>query len=206
MIKIVLLGKTLYFIEKDDPKTAEKKFRVFTVTWAKQIQSLVEIIENLPLDENEIFYIVSKNKQESLKIFKSLFKQIDAAGGAVIHKTDKKLLMIFRNGKWDLPKGKIEPDEDIEEAAIREIEEECGVHGLTITKELPATYHTYILKGKRIMKKTFWFQMSYAGTEKAVPQISEGITKVQWLNREETENALKNSYEAIRDIVPKIQR
>ena len=118
---------------------------------------------------------------------------IKAAGG-VVYNQKKELLMIFRNGKWDLPKGKLETGESIEECAIREVQEECGVNNLQITSKLSDTYHTYELNGKMVLKHTFWFRMKTNFEGELSPQTKEGITKVEWVNQDEIAERLKNAY------------
>jgi len=131
--------------------------------------------------------------------FCSNFKLIHAGGG-LVYNDDNQLLMIFRNGIWDLPKGKLEVDEDVKSCAVREVEEECGVKGLHITKELISTYHIYDLNGQKVLKCTSWFKMrtSFKGILK--PQSSEGITKACWVNQEDIIKRLNNSFENIKQL------
>jgi len=112
-----------------------------------------------------------------------------------------KILFIYRNDKWDLPKGRIENNESIEEGAIREVEEETGVKDLTITKPLATTYHIFKRNYRYKIKITYWFEMvtSYDGELK--PEASEGITKVKWLGKKKQAKALKNSYANIRELL-----
>jgi 8-oxo-dGTP pyrophosphatase MutT (NUDIX family) len=124
---------------------------------------------------------------------------IEAAGGVVYNDKDQ-LLMIFRNEKWDLPKGKLEVDENIKECAVREVEEECGVDNLKIISELLSTYHTYKLNGKAILKRTFWFKMHTNYNQELVPQDKEGITRVEWVNKEDIPNKLNNTYGNIKEL------
>jgi len=114
--------------------------------------------------------------------FKSYFKYIEAAGGLVKNKNNE-LLVIHRFGIPDLPKGKIEKNETPEDAAIREVEEECGINGLKITGETKPSYHVYFQGDKRILKKTYWFNMFYEGSETPQPQTEEDITKVEWCEK-----------------------
>ena len=125
---------------------------------------------------------------------------IEAAGGLVFNK-DGDILMIFRNGKWDLPKGKLEIGESVEECAIREVEEECGIYGLDITEKLLETYHTYNLSGKEILKRTYWYKMRTDFDGELVPQIEEGITKVSWVEKGKISEKLKKSYGNISDVL-----
>ena len=128
---------------------------------------------------------------------------IEAAGGLVFNK-DGDILMIFRNGKWDLPKGKLEIGESIEECAIREVEEECGIYGLDITEKLLETYHTYNMDGEEVLKKTYWYKMKTDYSAKLIPQIEEGITKVSWIDKNQIAEKMRSSYGNISDVLNRI--
>lgn len=110
--------------------------------------------------------------------------RIDASGGLIcrIRKNAIQLLLIYRNGVWDLPKGKVEEDESIPNCAVREVAEEVGLASLPmILSELDTTFHTYIREGKKIEKTTYWFVMKMADeTETLSPQKEEGITNLSW--------------------------
>lgn len=130
----------------------------------------------------------------------SLFPMIEAAGGLVRKESDQ-ILFIFRYGKWDLPKGKMEPGEKPNETAIREVMEETGIAGLTITKKLEPTYHTYKLDGKRILKKTHWYEMSFIDDTHITPQTLEDITVVKWLNKKDIPWMMRDSYASIVELL-----
>ena len=134
--------------------------------------------------------------------FCSRYKIIEASGG-VVYNEDNQLLMIFRNGRWDLPKGKIECGEDVQACAIREVQEETGVFNLVIIRELTDTYHTYLMNKKRILKKTYWFTMSSDYKEQFKPQIKENITIVNWIKIEEIPKLLEKSYKNIKRLINK---
>ena len=139
-----------------------------------------------------------------ITLFKSIFTFVKAAGGVVWR--DDKLLFIFRDGKWDLPKGKADDGETIENTAIREVEEECGISNLQIVKKLSSTFHIYKsphskLRNEYIFKETVWFEMSYSGNDLGTPQSDEGITELRWLNRSELNLVLDNTYENIKEII-----
>ena len=125
---------------------------------------------------------------------------IEAAGGLVFNK-DGDILMIFRNGKWDLPKGKLEIGESVEECAIREVEEECSIYGLDITEKLLETYHTYNMDGEEVLKKTYWYKMNTDFNGELMPQIEEGITKVSWVEKDHIAEKMRNSYSNISDVL-----
>ncbi|MGQ1943730.1 NUDIX hydrolase [Ornithobacterium rhinotracheale] len=147
------------------------------------------------LEKNEgemgSFCIISKKPKKAFKKFKASFENIKAAGGIVQNKKGE-ILMIYRLNTWDLPKGKIEKDEKKQAAALREVEEECGITDLNITKKLPKTYHMYELKGKPVLKTTYWYEMRYKGDELPTPQTEEDISEAQWCDRSFVLDVLKN--------------
>ena len=109
-------------------------------------------------------------------------------------------LMMYRNKKWDLPKGKIEKDEGVKEGAIREVEEETGVKIRSIIKKLGKTYHTYRLKDNWLLKETHWYLMDGYANSELLPQKEEGIEKVGWFMKKDIKSNLKNSYVSIKDV------
>ena len=150
-------------------------------------------MQNYKVFTNNKFKIVPKKDWDN---FISDFLLIEAAGGLVYNQHNQ-LLMIFRNGKWDLPKGKMKKKESPELAALREIQEECGVQDLTIKHKLIDTYHTYSLEGKSILKKTYWYKIYTTYSASLIPQLEEGITKVCWVETHEINDKLKNSFGTI---------
>ena len=129
--------------------------------------------------------------------FSSKIPMIVAAGGLVKNKKGK-VLFIFREGKWDLPKGKLDKGESMEDAALREVEEETGVKGLKVTKYLQTTYHIFKRNGRFKLKKVIWFEMFTKYDGELVAQENEGITKVKWKGPKKSKKALQNSYRNIR--------
>ena len=131
---------------------------------------------------------------------KTQFKHIEAAGGLI--EQNNKYLFIFRLGKWDLPKGKMDKRETKEQAAIRECEEECAISELEIIRELPSTYHIYPYKETFALKTTYWFLMKSAFTGKLIPQTEENIEKAEWLDEKTIKNiVLKNTYPSVSDLI-----
>lgn len=160
-----------------------------------------------------ILRIVKKNPEKTLWIecedilteFEVVFKgmrKIEAAGGFVQNKKGEHLY-IYRNGVWDLPKGKLEENESLEEGAIREVEEECGIHGVISQGLLHRTFHVYKLKDEHILKPTYWYKMLYSGSESLSPQKEEGIEKAEWRNPKEIDDVLQNTFGSIRDVIEK---
>jgi 8-oxo-dGTP pyrophosphatase MutT (NUDIX family) len=155
------------------------------------------IIKQLNVTKLKSVHLIHPNKDQLLPELFKLLPIIRAAGGKVIHK-NKKVLFIYRNDKWDLPKGRIEKNESLEKAAMREIEEETGVSNLSITRPLQTTYHIFKRNGKHALKETFWFEMKTNFNGALVPEKSEGITKVEWLDNSQIEQVLSNSYANIK--------
>lgn len=129
---------------------------------------------------------------------KKQFRIVKAAGG-LVRKRDK-FLLIYRLEKWDLPKGKLEKGERSKEAAVREVFEECGVEAELVGK-LCTTWHTYMQEGKRILKKTTWYNMNCIDDSNMEPQYVENIEDIRWMTLEQVHKALKNSYRSIQGVV-----
>lgn len=131
--------------------------------------------------------------------FQSCFKVLEAAGGFVVN-AQKELLVFYRRGSWDLPKGKIDPGETPEQAAVREVQEETGLQQLDLGKFLTHTYHTYELKDRRILKKTWWFHMQTRDTN-VVPQTEEDIEEIIWVDPKTWLQSGVEVYPNIRDVI-----
>lgn len=145
--------------------------------------------------------IIWNNDFEKLK--KAFFKNfaiVEAAGG-IVQNTQKDILFIFRLGKWDLPKGKIDKGEKPEEAALREITEETGVNNLTLKKKIGETYHTYDEFGKHILKITHWYYVTCSAAQNITPQTEENITEVKWITTKDIKQPVANTYPSIKDIL-----
>ncbi len=140
--------------------------------------------------------------EESFGEFASDYQQI-AAGGGVVRNPEGKILMILRHGIWDLPKGKQEPDEEIETCALREVEEETGLANLKLGKLICITHHTYKVFGISCLKNTYWYEMQYDGTETPVPQAEEDITRAEWIGPDALPGCLETTYPSIREVFEK---
>ncbi|MCQ6956978.1 NUDIX domain-containing protein [Mucilaginibacter sp. JC4] len=150
----------------------------------------------------KLFYVLCDDAKAFLKKVIKNSAVIEAAGGLVTNQ-DGEHLFIYRNDKWDLPKGKIEKKEKTKVAAVREVEEECGIKVNTLEEKICKTYHTYIYKGEVVLKKTHWFKMGYKGKAKLVPQLEEGITDVRWFKKEDVATIVKNTFPSIIDVLEK---
>lgn len=198
MIKIFFPDKIIYLI-KDKRKYTEKKNAVLQVieSSTEMRRAYDELVGKKSIKE---IYFFNENEEQLFAYFSKLFKVIDAAGGLVKNKQNQ-WLFIFRHNKWDLPKGKLEKNESITDAAMREVEEECGITGLSIVKQLPATYHIYFLENKAVLKRTYWFEMSCTDESPLVPQAEEGITDVKWFAKSDLKNVWNNTFESVRDVM-----
>ena len=150
------------------------------------------ICKSLILQGNDVEYMWSD--------FCSYYQLIEAAGGVVVN-SKREVLWILRNGKWDLPKGKVESGEKVEDAAVREVEEECAVRGISRGALLGVTYHTYSYKSDAILKKTYWYGMTCSSKQVLKPQLEEGITEVVWADKTKHISCLSNTYTSIVELL-----
>lgn len=139
---------------------------------------------------------------EAFDAFKMDKMIIEAAGGMVLNSAGE-LLMMKRRGFWDMPKGKLDEGESIEECAIREVSEETGLKAINIIRKLQTTYHTYTYKGQNALKPSHWFLMSNAGNESLIPQAEEDITEIRWVNKEEARSLADQAYPSIKEMIEK---
>ncbi|NQX84538.1 MAG: NUDIX domain-containing protein [Flavobacteriaceae bacterium] len=193
MYKIFVGDKPIILTTKVEQETDFKNYLLSTV-------DICEVIKALKDDALVSVRLIDADKAVLLKSFLKLLPNVIAGGGKV-YNDEGKVLFIYRNNKWDLPKGKAEGQEAIQYTAIREVEEETGISGLSITKPLDLTYHIFKRNGKHRIKVTHWFEMRSSYDGQLVPQVKEGITKVEWLDETEIEKAMRNSYANIKLLV-----
>lgn len=145
-------------------------------------------------------YVVSSNPQAAMRHFASQFTPVEAAGGVVEH--CGKVLMIYRNGLWDLPKGHLESGESLAGCAAREVSEECGLSlgDIAVERHIVDTQHFYYFPktARWELKTTHWYAMRYNPDTALVPQTDEGITRVEWISPEQAERNADKSYGTIR--------
>lgn len=149
---------------------------------------------------NQILHIPDEDWVE----FCSPYTIVDAAGG-LVQNSQGDYLMIYRNHKWDLPKGKHEPGESMEQTAIREVEEECGIDRLRLEQLITVTHHCYRQHGVDILKPTHWYSMTYEGTQSVfTPQLEEGIEIARFVALEKILNScFNNCYDSIKEVFAK---
>jgi 8-oxo-dGTP pyrophosphatase MutT (NUDIX family) len=190
MYKVFVNDKPLFLTNEISKET---NFQLFLLESIDIEQIIVKMFQN----KIQAAYLYHPDEKEIMKTLKSKIP-VNKAGGGLVYNKKGEVLFIFRNGKWDLPKGGIEKGEAIEDTAMREVEEETGVGKLRITNKLQKTYHVFKRNGKYKLKITHWFEMhsDFKGTPQG--QQEEGIEKVAWLNPVQIKEALKNSYENIK--------
>jgi 8-oxo-dGTP pyrophosphatase MutT (NUDIX family) len=190
MYKVFVNDKPLFLTSSVEKET---DFQMFLMETVDIEQLIVKMFNN----KVEKAFLYHPDEKLALKMLKDKIPAAKAGGGLVYNKNGE-ILFIFRNGKWDLPKGGVEKGEEIEDTAMREVEEETGVGKLRITDKLQKTYHVFKRNGIYKLKVTHWFEMESAYTGQLIGQAEEGIEKVVWLSPSEIKEALKNSYENIK--------
>ena len=193
MYKVFVNNKPIILTTVVEQEAYFKNYLLNTVNIGK-------IIKELNTTSLKEVRLIHKNKNKLLKKFLKKLPNVIAGGGKVYNE-EGDILFIYRNDKWDLPKGKIEGNEAIEDTAIREVTEETGVSGLEITKPLETTYHIFKRNGRHKIKVTYWFEMKSTFKGNLYAQEEEGITKVEWLNELQTKEALGNSYANIKLLI-----
>jgi ADP-ribose pyrophosphatase YjhB (NUDIX family) len=185
------------------------KLMILTTALPKSKNSLVFPLETTPLQTIlQVFketkarkiYLMGDDPATLLKTFKSKLPVVQAGGGLVRNQSGK-MLFIFRKGKWDLPKGKIDKGETLEKGAKREVKEETGVKKLELNGLAGVTYHIFKRNDKYQLKETHWFHMTTTHTGKLKPELQEDITEAKWKGPKKTEKALENSYGNIRHLL-----
>lgn len=186
MQKIFVGNKPIVLTTKIEKETDFKNLMIDSV-------DIIRVLQLLKKNKYKSVRLVGSNEDELLESFLKLLPNVIAGGGKVFNSKGH-VLFIYRNGKWDLPKGKAEANETIDQTALREVEEETGIRDLSICKPLEITYHIFKRNNKILLKKTYWFEMysSYEGDFK--PQEKEGITKVKWIDPKKLKKVKKNIY------------
>lgn len=152
-------------------------------------------------DKSSLIVLTDGRFDEATKSFHHLFHRVKAAGG-IVRNSAGDCLFIKRHGLWDLPKGKLEKGESHEAGALREVNEETGLQHLEITGSAITTLHIYTdVKGRFILKETFWYEMLHTGDDIPVPQQEEDITEVKWFNMSEMDEACSSTYRSLREML-----
>lgn len=179
--------------------------------FAPDIKKNVQTIGLQDIDLEKLFNASIKNTATTYlfvhpdisNIFKNIIADIKIiyAAGGIVKNGEGDFLFIHRLGKWDLPKGKLDEGEKMREAAVREVEEECGIKVDYLGKKIATTYHTYTLKGKVVLKQTKWYEMGVNKVPKLIPQQEEDITEAVWFDEKDLKKVRENTYPLIADIL-----
>ncbi|PWA04260.1 NUDIX hydrolase [Flavobacterium psychrotolerans] len=190
MYKVFVNDKPLFLTNEIAKET---DFQMFLLESIDIEQIIIKMFNN----KIKKCYLYYPDEEVILKKLKEKIP-VQRAGGGFVYNKKGEVLFILRNGKWDLPKGGKEKGEKMSHTALREVEEETGVDKLVVTKKLQKTYHIFKRNGVYKLKITQWFEMTSDYDGIPIGQAEEGIEKVAWLNPEQVQEALKNSYENIK--------
>lgn len=196
MYKVFFKDKVIFF---DEPETSTERDHVMFGSGADDAK-ICDVTEKF-LQDGESGQLVFYGDPEVLfGKFISLFQVIRASGGLVKNARNR-YLFIYKRGRWDLPKGKTEREEEIRETALREVTEECGVGELQLRGYIRDTYHMYFKDNRLVIKRTSWYRMFHPGEEQPSPQRKEDIEKAVWAGQEDIGRILKNTYPSIVEVL-----
>ncbi len=204
-VKIYFNNKPLYLCDETD-KHIEELLHHDDTMFIDEFDAHTVRTMIFEMEQPQVHAGVFKHHDlEELK--KAVFKkfQLIRAGGGVVENDEKELLMIFRKGKWDLPKGKLDAGEKIEDCAVREIKEETGLKTVQLKELLLTTYHTYHEGTRSYLKETSWYKMHAPGKQEIKAQTEEQITDIKWVNKKELDKYLRETFVLIRDVIEKNQ-
>ena len=201
MVKIYFNNKPLFITNQITKELEEYLHHEDTVFIDEfNIHTVKAMVHEMEAQQIHAGVFLHEDVEAVLKTLKKRLVLIKAAGG-LVHTEDDQLLLIFRNRKWDLPKGKLDVNEDIKSCAIREVREETGLLNVEIERPLCVTYHTYHRDGKHILKESHWFLMKAHQQKELIPQIEEGIEKCEWVLINQTASYMENTHASILDVV-----
>jgi len=199
---------TIYFNQKPllltDTKTTntEERLQKKGIVFQDQLSNSTvgEMLRKMEAPNTTAGVFLHNSAEELLSVFKQKMTVIEAGGG-LVHTDKDTVLLIFRNGKWDLPKGKLDEGEATDTAALREVREETGLTALQLEEPLTVTYHTYYQNEKLILKESHWFLMKSPEQQNLIPQLEEGIEKCEWVNPAALATYLENTHPSIIDVL-----
>lgn len=160
------------------------------------------MIHEMQLEKIHAGVFFHADLEELKKAFYNKFTVIQAGGGLVLNEKNE-ILLIFRRGKWDLPKGKLDKGETISACAVREVEEETGLKEVTLIEPLIITYHTYHEGSRFILKESHWYRMKVSGNQTLTPQTEEDILEVKWITKKEAKQYFPDCYPSVVDVLKK---
>jgi 8-oxo-dGTP pyrophosphatase MutT (NUDIX family) len=154
----------------------------------------------LPSADN-IVRVYTTSDVDKLRINYLADKPSIVAAGGMVFNPNGDLLMMIRKGMWDMPKGKLDEGESIENCAIREVTEETGLSSISIVEKLSISYHTYFYNDQLVVKPSHWFKMNFTGIEIPKPQIEEDISEIRWVKKDEARKLLDSMFPSIQEMI-----
>ena len=201
MYKVFIDNHCITVDKQLTPERARGNFLLINDPGEEEIHILVEYLSSTPTSID--LFMVSDDVEDLWVILQEVCPKVLAAGG-LVRNSENKILFIYRNSYWDLPKGKAEEGEDMEECARREVAEECGFEVEEIRSKLPCTYHIYFHKKGFVLKETHWFEMFSDFNGKFTPEKEEGIEEVRWFAPEELHIVKENTYRNINCLLEEV--
>ena len=201
MIRISVQNKPLFLADKITPEIEDYLHRPETIFIDELSPAAIKtMLHELEQPDYYTGVFLHQDVKALLTAFKSQLNVIPASGG-LVHTAQNDLLLIFRLGRWDLPKGKLDEGESLEDCAIREIEEETGAKGLSVERALQVTYHTYHQNGKNNLKESHWFLVKAAAKTPLTPQTDENVEKCIWVPIEKIQPYIDGSFATVADVL-----
>lgn len=205
-IKIYFDDKPVFLCDKID-KVIDEYLHHPDAVFIDEISTpaINSLLHEIAKPEFHAGIIIDKDLNKLKKKFFKHFEVITAAGGVVTN-NNSKILMIFRRGKWDLPKGKLEKGETLEQCAVREVEEETGLKNIELGEKITTTYHTYNQFGKHILKESHWYKMKVSDDKQLIPQTEEDITEIKWVDESAMEKYISNTFQTIIEVLSHLKK
>ena len=196
MYKVFIDNSVIEFLDSSEEVPSKR----YDLVWNSLENDLSKLLDAFDFSQANLCLLVVYEDFELAfnRVFQA-YEFMDAAGGIV--KCNRRYLFIERHGMWDIPKGKLDADEQPWEAAVREIEEECGITGPVIDHLIGITFHTYSYMGRLTIKKNWWYALTYSGSMDVTPQEEESITQAIWIEKSEWEMIRANTYDSIREVL-----
>ncbi|MDD3107865.1 MAG: NUDIX domain-containing protein [Alistipes sp.] len=193
--KVYIENRAIEFVSPEEASCEAECVQVA----AQEVLHLTKLLQKLQFTKR--IQVISTDIDRVFTEFQHALPFIEAGGGLVVNPSGE-VLMIFRNDRWDLPKGKLEPGEAIEACAVREVSEECALPESELQRGawITYTYHCYRIRGEWVLKRTCWYHMQYTGATQPQPQTIEGITRVEWIARDRVAELLRGTYYTICDV------
>jgi len=195
--KVFFNDRTLFFTARPDNELVINTDAIYKFDTLNGLKRFTDDFLNKKHLKAVVIY--GHNPKEIFKEFRSFFRNIQAAGGMVFNDKNE-FIGIFRRGKNDLPKGKLEKGETVEECAVREVKEECGILNISILGKITETCHIYFIDETPVLKRTHWFRM-YTDENELTPQTEEDISDIYWVTADRINDFMDNTYLSIKDVV-----